>query len=249
MSNRDAIEGLRRELEACRSRLEITTRELEDLADGVSHGMRAPLRMASKALGLLWERPPADEEGRHDLVALSTAIDEMRRMTDAVLLLSRRSRAPLQRAGVDQQALVTSILREGRFSRGGRGVQWTVAPLPPVEGDPSLLQQVWFNLIDNAVKFSRDADPPRVEIGLADAPQDVRVFYVRDNGIGFDMERAGSLFRVFERLHPLTQVDGVGMGLAVVRRIVSRHGGRTWAESRPGFGATFYFSLPTSPDT
>jgi chemotaxis family two-component system sensor kinase Cph1 len=240
-----------RELEELRARsaqLEIASRELDDLAHAVSHELRVPLRQVAEILRLFWAHPPFDEESRRHLVNLSEATDRMGRMLDALLVLSRRSQAPLQPADVDHGGLVAAIIREGRFRGARERVEWTVAPLPRVPGDPALLQQVWFNLIENAVKFSREASPPRIEIGFSPAERET-VFHVRDNGVGFDTQRATRLFRIFERLHPSIWFEGVGVGLAVVRRIVARHGGRTWAEARPGFGATFYFSLPSSPAT
>lgn len=240
--------GDARRLEALRVRdaqLENVSRELDDLAHAVSHELRVPLRQVASILRHFWAHPPVDEESRRHLVGLSEATDRMGRMLDALLVLYRRSQAPLQLADVDHGGLVAAIVREGRFRGARESVEWEIAPLPRAPGDPALLQQVWLNLIENAVKFSRDASPPRVEIGSRSAPGE-RVYYVRDNGVGFDMQRATRLFSVFERLHPAIWFEGIGVGLAIVRRIVARHGGRTWAEASPGFGATFHFTLPFS---
>ncbi len=229
------------------ARHDSASREFDDLDHAVSHELRVPLRQVADFLHLLWANPGLDEESRRHLLGLSEASDRMGRMLDALLVLSRRSRVPLQPDDVDHGGLVAAILREGRFRGAGARVEWTIAPLPRVPGDPALLQQVWFNLIENAVKFSREAQPPRIEIGSRSAAGET-VFHVRDNGVGFDTQRAARLFSLFERLHPAVWFEGIGLGLAVVRRIVVRHGGRTWAEARPGFGATFYFSLPSSPE-
>jgi light-regulated signal transduction histidine kinase (bacteriophytochrome) len=241
--------GAARALEELRLRnaqLESASRELDDLTHAVSHELRVPLRQVADILHNFWAHPRLDEESRRHLVGLSEATDRMGRMLDALLVLARRSQAPLQLTDVDHGGLVADIIREGRFRGARERIEWEVAPLLRAPGDPALLQQVWFNLIENAVKFSREAQPPRIEIGSQPAAGE-SVFYVRDNGVGFDMQRAGRLFRVFERLHPPIWFEGIGVGLAVVRRIVSRHGGRTWSEASPGFGATFHFTLPSAP--
>jgi light-regulated signal transduction histidine kinase (bacteriophytochrome) len=154
-------------------------------------------------------------------------------------------RAQMLSTEVDQEQLVSSILREGGFERAGV-IKWTMHPLPRVNADPAMLRQVWFNLIDNAVKYSSRSDPPEIEIGSVTDGVDAneRAFFIRDNGVGFDMKYAVKLFGVFQRLHADTEFEGTGIGLANVRRIITRHGGRTWAESSVGHGSTFYFSLP-----
>jgi len=129
----------------------------------------------------------------------------------------------------------------------GRNIVWQTAPLPPVVGDPSLLKQVLTNLIGNAVKYSRRRDPGRIEIGCAGEEDGRIILFVRDNGAGFDMQYAHKLFGVFQRLHRAEEFEGTGIGLASVRRIVARHGGRVWAEGAVNQGATFYFTLKRSP--
>jgi chemotaxis family two-component system sensor kinase Cph1 len=152
---------------------------------------------------------------------------------------------PLRRQIVRHSALVADVIANGRYDASGRTIQWDVGPLPDVSADEPMLRQVWANLIDNAVKYSGKQPEPRIRIGGHKDPAAVEViFFVRDNGVGFEMAYADKLFGVFQRLHSPAEFEGTGIGLANVRRIVSRHGGRTWAEARPGEGATFYFSLP-----
>jgi light-regulated signal transduction histidine kinase (bacteriophytochrome) len=156
----------------------------------------------------------------------------------------------MQSSEVDHEQLVASVIREGGWDRPNV-IDWTIQPLPRVDADASMLRQVWFNLIDNAVKYSARSAPSRIEIGSRIDPADLneRIFYIRDNGVGFDMKYAVKLFGIFQRLHSETEFEGTGIGLANVRRIITRHGGRTWAESTVGHGSTFYFSLPLTSAT
>ena len=168
----------------------------------------------------------------------------MGRLIDDLLTFSRMGRAQLATAVIDSNALVAAVIHENGFDKI-EGLTWAVAPLSPVEADAAMIRQVWFNLLDNAVKYSRRTAAPRIEIGAqTEAETGEIVFHVRDNGAGFDMKYAGKLFGVFQRLHSEAEFEGTGIGLASVRRIVARHGGRTWAEGAVGAGATFYFSLP-----
>jgi light-regulated signal transduction histidine kinase (bacteriophytochrome) len=147
-------------------------------------------------------------------------------------------------AEVDMGALVDAVLRDARGAEtNGGGAEVVVSPLPRVQGDAGMLRQVWANFISNALKYSARVPQPRVEIGGREDGAE-RVFWVRDNGVGFDMKYVGKLFGVFQRLHGAEGFDGTGVGLAIAHRVVSRHGGRVWAEGKPDQGAAFYFSLP-----
>jgi light-regulated signal transduction histidine kinase (bacteriophytochrome) len=146
---------------------------------------------------------------------------------------------------VDLGRLVDEVVRQLETETGNRNVEWNIAALPLVRGDPSMLKVVLTNLIANALKFSRPHEHPRIEIGSFQENNEA-VIFIRDNGVGFDMEYADKLFGVFQRLHRQEDFEGTGIGLANVRRIINRHGGRTWAEGKVDHGATFYFSLPQS---
>jgi signal transduction histidine kinase len=227
--------------------LEAANKELEAFSYSVSHDLRAPLRHIDGFAGLLAKNATAslDENGRRYLATISAAAKRMGRLIDDLLSFSRTGRSELNHTLVDQDALVAAVLREGRFERGERPIEWNIAPLQPVRADAAMLRQVWSNLLENAVKYSGKAEHSRVEIGAtADAKTGDHVFYVRDNGVGFDMQYVDKLFGVFQRLHSVSEFEGTGIGLANVRRIIARHGGRTWAEGALGKGATFYFSLP-----
>jgi light-regulated signal transduction histidine kinase (bacteriophytochrome) len=175
---------------------------------------------------------------------ISDSAKRMGQLIDELLVFSRMGRAELHVVELDQDDLVAEIIRENGFKKNA-AIDWSIAALPRVHADPVLLRQVWFNLIDNAVKYSGKSTSPRIEIGCRfDPAANEQEFFVRDNGAGFDMQYAGKLFGVFQRLHSAAEFEGTGIGLANVRRIVQRHGGRTWAEGHIGEGAVFYFSLP-----
>jgi PAS domain S-box-containing protein len=233
------------------AQLEAANQELEAFSYSVSHDLRAPLRHIDGFASLLAKRaaPMLDAQSLRYLATISGAAKQMGRLIDDLLGFSRMSRAALRFAGVDQDALVATIIREGNYGQNGRTIAWDVAPLPAVQADAALLRQVWVNLIENAVKYSSKNPQPAVTIGLQTGSADAteQVFFVRDNGVGFDMAYAAKLFGVFQRLHTPAEFEGTGIGLANVRRIVGRHGGRTWAEGRVGEGAIFYFSLPINP--
>jgi light-regulated signal transduction histidine kinase (bacteriophytochrome) len=154
------------------------------------------------------------------------------------------SRAEMISMPVQLDLLVADARRDLQVEAENRQIEWHFLPLPAVRGDPNLLRVVLTNLLSNAIKYSRDRTPARVEVGSQPGAANEVVVYVKDNGVGFDMQYADKLFGVFQRLHHADEFEGVGIGLATVRRIINRHGGRTWAEGIPGQGAVFYFSLP-----
>jgi PAS domain S-box-containing protein len=236
------------------SALEAANAELEAFSYSVSHDLRAPLRHVHGFSRLLEEHAghTFDEKGRRLLHTIRDAAKQMGTLIDDLLAFSRAGRTPLRPAPVAHDALLAAVIRDGHFENDGRRLNWELHPLPEVEADAAMLRQVWANLVDNAVKYSRKTPQPRIAIGclaVDGAPVSERVFYVRDNGVGFDMAYAGKLFGVFQRLHGPAEFEGTGIGLANVRRIVARHGGRTWAEGRVGEGATFFFSLPVAHAT
>ena len=167
-------------------------------------------------------------------------------LIDDLLQFSRIGRVEMEIADVDMDETLFEALRPIRDDIEGRAIEWTIGPLPRVLGDHALLRQVWANLLDNAVKYSRDSVPARIEVGALDHMANAREagFFVRDNGVGFDMQYADKLFGVFQRLHDSREFEGTGIGLANVQRIITRLGGRVWAEAEPGKGATFSFALP-----
>lgn len=244
----EKIHSLNRDLQLQNARLEIANKELESFSYSVSHDLRAPLRHIDGFANLLAKHVASslDEKGNRFLNVISDSARRMGRLVDDLLTFSRMGRAQMEPGLVNVEQLVASIVREGNFNTP-QPIEWHIGPLPSVYADAAMLRQVWFNLIGNAVKYSARANPPRIEIGTIPPHEDggEHIFFVRDNGVGFDMKYAAKLFGVFQRLHSEAEFEGTGIGLANVRRIITRHGGRTWAESRLGEGATFYFSLPT----
>ncbi|HZZ17762.1 MAG TPA: ATP-binding protein [Opitutaceae bacterium] len=231
------------------SQLEEANNELEAFSYSVSHDLRAPLRHIDGFAGLLAKGSAhvLDEKGRRHLSTISTAAKQMGRLIDDLLSFCRTGRAELNHSTLDHDGLVASVIRDGRYDESERKVTWEISSLPRIDADMAMLRQVWVNLVSNAVKYSSKAEHPRITIGsLPDAHQLEHVFFVRDNGVGFDMKYVEKLFGVFQRLHTSSEFEGTGIGLANVRRIVTRHGGRAWAEGSIGNGATMYFSLPKS---
>lgn len=235
------------QIRAANEQLHAVNRELEAFSYSVSHDLRAPLRHIDGFTGLLQKHAGTalDEKGRRYLATISGAARQMGRLIDDLLAFSRISRSHLNLVEVDHDALVAAVIRERAFEKNNPPPEWSIAPLGRVRADPAMLRQVWVNLIDNAVKYSGKAPRPRIVIGVhPDAPPGQVAFFVRDNGVGFDMAYVDKLFGVFQRLHGPAEFEGTGIGLANVYRIVTRHGGRAWAEGRVGEGATFSFSLP-----
>jgi PAS domain S-box-containing protein len=229
------------------AQLDAANKELEAFAYSVSHDLRAPLRHISGFASILAEdcADALDEEGRGCLDTIMESVREMGALIDELLQFSRVGRVEIQVTDVDMGELLAEALKPIREGAAGRAIEWSIGPLPHVLGDPVLLRQVWANLVDNAVKYSRDRSPARIEIGALDGDGDARAceFFVRDNGVGFDMQYADKLFGVFQRLHGVAEFEGIGIGLASVQRIVTRLGGRVWAEAELDRGATFSFTL------
>ena len=235
---------LERRVEDRTAELAAANAELEAFSYSVSHDLRAPLRAMSGYASMLLEDhgEKLDAEARRCLDVILRASAEMSALIDDLLSFSRLSREPLRREDVDTKALVDEVWRELAPQREGREIAFSVRDLPRVSGDRAMLKQVFVNLLGNAQKFTRARRDARIEVeGSLEAG--LPVFVVRDNGVGFDMRYADRLFGVFQRLHSAQEYEGTGVGLALVQRIVLRHGGRVGAESTPGEGATFRFSL------
>jgi signal transduction histidine kinase len=236
----ERVRGQTAELEA---KVRERTAELESFSYSVSHDLRAPLRAIDGYARMLEEDYAGrlDDEARRLLGVVRGNAIRMGQLIDDLLTFSRLGRQEAVSALVD----MTQLAREAADElRGERPVQ--ALPLPAVKGDRALLKQVWLNLIGNALKYSAKTPQARVEIGTREEARE-NVYWVRDNGVGFDMRYAGKLFGVFQRLHRSEEFEGTGVGLAIVQRIVARHGGRVWAEAKPGEGACFWFSLPRAP--
>ncbi|HZK74459.1 MAG TPA: ATP-binding protein, partial [Clostridia bacterium] len=223
-------------------------RELESFSYSVAHDLRAPLRHVQGYVEMLEEAAAGQlsDNAQRYLKTIAEASSEMGCLIDDLLAFSRMGRTEMRESRVDVNVLVQNTIRGLDMVTKDRHIIWQVAPLPAVVGDPSLLKQVLANLVGNAVKYSRMRDPARIEIGCAGEEDGRVILFVRDNGAGFDMQYAHKLFGVFQRLHRAEEFEGTGIGLATVRRIVTRHGGRVWAEGAVDKGATFYFTLTRS---
>jgi signal transduction histidine kinase len=241
------VESLNRELVERTNKIQSVNKELESFAYSVSHDLRAPLRHIDGYVNLILEDPPAfTEDDRRYMAKISDSARQMGLLIDNLLAFSGMGRATLQPAWIDTDALVKEAREELALEAKGRTIDWQVDPLPKVYVDRSLFKQVWMNLLGNALKYTRKREPAVIAVRCKDAGEHYE-FSVQDNGAGFDMQYVGKLFGIFQRLHLKDEFEGTGIGLANVRRIISRHGGNTWAEGALGQGATFFFTLPKNP--
>jgi signal transduction histidine kinase len=226
------------------AQLEAANQELEAFSYSISHDLRAPLRAIHGFSRILLEEhaPHLADEARRYLHLVRDNAQHMGQLIDDLLAFSRLSRQPLKRQRVEYADLVRQVLEDLSGEHAGRRVDIAVGDLPLCQADPALLKQVLVNLCTNALKFTRQREVAVIEIGCRAAGGEC-VYFFKDNGIGFDMQYVGKLFGVFQRLHRASEYDGTGVGLAIVQRIIARHGGRVWAEAAVNQGATFYFTL------
>jgi PAS domain S-box-containing protein len=226
------------------AQLEAANKELEAFSYSVSHDLRAPLRAVDGFSQAVEEDygPLLPEEGRRFLHTIREGAQRMGTLIDDLLSFSQLSRQPVSQHTVDNERLVREVLEELNPAQQGRQVEIRVGALPPSQGDAALLKQVWVNLLSNALKYTRKRAAAVIEVGCG-REQNEDVYFVRDNGTGFDMQYADKLFGVFQRLHRMEDYEGTGVGLAIVQRVIHRHGGRVWADAAPDRGATFYFTL------
>ena len=248
---RERQQALIGELGERSNQLAAVNKELEAFSYSVSHDLRAPLRHISGFTELLQKSPGPefDDNRRRYLRLVSESAVKMGELIDSLLVFSRMGRAEMLHTRVDLNSIVRQAQRDVMQGEPGRSVEWVVDRLPTVPGDPSMLQLVFTNLLSNALKYSRPRENAMIEVGSTDGSDGESVVYVKDNGVGFDMTYAHRLFGVFQRLHRAEEFEGTGIGLANVQRIVSRHGGRVWAESELGNGATFYVALPNERES
>lgn len=240
------------ELAAISEELQRSNKELEAFSYSVSHDLRAPFRHIVGYSELLRAREfdRLTDKGRHYVEAIVEAALSAGTLVDNLLTFSQMGRNALKRVPLDMRMLVDEVRRGvARDIPEGRSVRWTVGELGSVHADPSMLRLVVENLLSNALKFTRDRPVAHIEIGREAGPDGFAQFYVRDDGVGFDMAYVSKLFGVFQRLHRVEDFEGTGIGLANVRRIVERHGGTVWAEGEISQGATFHFTLPMPPET
>lgn len=227
------------------SQLEAANKEMEAFSYSVSHDLRAPLRHINGYVDLLNSRFQENlpDKAREYLNTISNAAKQMGILIDDLLQFSRTGRQEMRKAKMNMNVLLNEVLDRIKPDIENRNIQWSVQEFPEVFGDYSLLKQVWINLIDNAVKYTKYTDSARITIGFRNESNNY-TFFIQDNGVGFDMKYAHKLFGVFQRLHTQTEFEGTGIGLANVQRIILKHNGRVWAEAEPKKGATFFFTLP-----
>lgn len=238
------IKQLYLDLQRNNAQLELTNKELESFSYSVSHDLRAPLRSINGYAQIISDEYAGQfgEEAKRLFGIIQKNALKMGTLIDDLLAFSRMGRKELVRLPVDMNRLVESVIADLVQATGSQA-QIKVHPLLPAYGDPSLLSHVYSNLVSNAIKYSLKKANPEVEIGSYEQDDD-HVYYIKDNGAGFDMNYVHKLFGVFQRLHTQDEFEGTGVGLAIVQRIVVKHGGKVWAEGKTGEGATFYFSLP-----
>jgi PAS domain S-box-containing protein len=228
------------------AQLEAANQELEAFSYSVSHDLRTPLRAIDGFSHILADEhaDKLDEEGVRLIKVVRDNTKRMGQLIDDMLQFSRTGRLEINYTDIDMMKMAKEVVSELRSAtQGNLDEIIKIDPLPPARGDRNMLRQVFMNLINNAIKFSRTCESPKIQLG-ASIDADGTVYFIKDNGVGFDMKYVNKLFGVFQRLHSVSDFEGTGIGLAIVKRIITRHGGRVWAEGNLDEGATFYFSLP-----
>ncbi|HVO68369.1 MAG TPA: response regulator [Syntrophales bacterium] len=227
------------------AKLEEINKELESFSYSVSHDLRAPLRAIDGYARMILKKQvdKFDEDTLKKFNAIRSNVHMMDELIDDLLAFSRLGKMQMVMSKIDMDQLVRDVWKELQAINPERNITLNIRSMPSGYGDRKLIRQVYSNLFDNAVKFTKNRDPAYIEVGgYTENEEDI--FYVKDNGVGFDMAYCDKLFGIFQRLHSGEEFEGTGVGLATIQRIISRHGGRVWAESRVNEGATFYFSLP-----
>lgn len=239
------IEVERIRAEGAKALLESVNKELEAFSYSVSHDLRAPLRAISGFSQAVMEdyAPKLDDDGKRYLGLIQENAHRMGRLIDDLLTFSRLGRQQMTESEIDLSILARSVFDELIAQEPGRKIEFKIHPTPQVHGDTSMMRQVLANLLSNAIKFTRTREEASIEFGYWPEVEE-GAYYVRDNGVGFDMQYVGKLFGVFQRLHSISEFEGTGVGLALVNRIIARHGGRVWADGKVNQGATLYFTLP-----
>ncbi|MBO9535174.1 MASE4 domain-containing protein [Herbaspirillum sp.] len=243
------LAGMHEQQRRKNAELESLNRDLESFGYSVSHDLRSPLLVISQFTNILEEEHASalDENGRRYLSLVKKSSAKMHSLLEGLLAFSKIGPKPLRTETVDVDGLVQDILQDLKSTHNGRNIRFDIAPLPPAVAEKALLRQVWWNLLENAVKYTRPRQDAVITVGHKAG--DPAVYFVADNGVGFDMAYAHKLFGVFQRLHTQQEFEGTGVGLAIVERIVNKHGGHIWAESAKGSGTTFYFTLAPDPLT
>jgi len=226
------------------AQLQAVNKELETFSYSVSHDLKAPLRAIDGFTGILIEKyqNKLGTDGQRICDVIKSSAVQMSRLIEDLLAFSHLNRTELHMSAIDMKTMANSIYYEYSLPEQRENISFTVRDIPRAFGDPSLIRQVWANLISNAVKFSSKKDHPEINIDC-EADKNEIIYSISDNGAGFDMQYADKLFSVFQRLHNSAEFEGTGIGLAIVNRIINRHGGRVWAAGEPDKGAIFYFSL------
>jgi light-regulated signal transduction histidine kinase (bacteriophytochrome) len=251
-AQRDIIElnrELEEKIEKRTEQLKKSTEEMEAFSYSVSHDLRAPLRGIIGFANILEEdfASKLDGEAKRITRVIKNNAIKMGRLIDDLLAFSRLGRQDILKTNIDTDKMVGDIIADYDINANNKKIKWIIHSLPNSKADINTLQQVWVNLISNAVKYSQNADNPTIEVGSIKESHSI-TFFVKDNGVGFDEKYKTKLFKVFQRLHTNEEFEGTGIGLAIVEKIISKHSGNVWAEAELNKGAVFYFSIPVDND-